>query len=333
MTKKILVTGGAGFVGRHLCKQLLERGDIVICVDSIVKYTGGIDPKKSNGWPLYNPFDYKNFFFFNEDCRVYFEHSKDTDFDEVYHLAAMVGGREMIENNPLAIAEDLAIDSLFWRWAKETRPLKSICFSSSAAYPIKYQGREFHKILSEDIISFTDDIGIPDLSYGWAKLTHEYLARLAFQVHGLKSVSYRPFSGYGEDQDLAYPFPSICRRALLEKGNDYLKVWGTGDQLRDFIHIEDCIRGILSTMDSIDDGRAINLSTGIATSFKELALKSANIAGYNPQILGISDKPEGVFARYGDTTLQNSLGFKYKIHLEDGIKKGINFQEQIMRLI
>lgn len=59
---------------------------------------------------------------------------------------------------------------------------------------------------------------MPDMSYGWAKLTHEYLSRLACEKHGLKSVTYRPFSGYGEDQDDHYPFPSICKRALANKG-------------------------------------------------------------------------------------------------------------------
>ena len=331
MSKKILVTGGAGFVGRHLCHELLKRGDKVICVDSIVPLTGGIDPTyREVGWPLYNPYNYDNFSFLKEDCRDYFSRIKDTDFDEVYHLAAMVGGREMIEHNPLAVAEDLAIDSLFWRWAKEVKPIKSVCFSSSAAYPIKYQRKGSHKLLTEDMITFDNDIGFPDLSYGWVKLTHEYLARLAYEKHGIKSVTYRPFSGYGEDQDKAYPFPSICKRALMEKGSNDLKVWGTGDQMRDFIHIEDCVRGILTTINKVDDGSAINLSTGILTSFKEFASKAANVVGYNPNINGTSYKPEGVFARGGDTLLQKSLGFEYVITFDEGILRGVKFQEKFL---
>ena len=330
MVKKVLVTGGAGFVGRHLCHALLKRGDQVICVDNIVPLTGGINPKTEGGWPLYDPFDYSNFIYLNEDCRDYFAQTKDDDFDEVYHLAAMVGGREMIERNPLAVAEDLAIDSLFWKWAKDVRPEKSVCFSSSAAYPIKFQRQNDYQLLSEGMIDFREDIGFPDLSYGWAKLTHEYLARLAYKMHGLKSVTYRPFSGYGEDQDKAYPFPSICRRVLEEKNSDQLIVWGTGDQMRDFIHIEDCIRGILHTMGMIDDGSAVNLSTGILTSFKEFAFKAANMVGYNPEIRGTSDKPEGVFARGGDTTFQKSLGFQYKTQFEQGILRGLEFQGKML---
>lgn len=330
MSKKCLVTGGAGFVGRHLCRALLDRGDTVICVDSIVPLTGGIDPAGSSGWPLYNPFDYRNFGFVADDCRTYFDRVKDTDFDEVYHLAAIVGGREMIEYNPLAVAEDLAIDSLFWKWASEVRPQKTICFSSSAAYPVKFQRKDGYRLLTEDMIRLDQDIGIPDLSYGWAKLTHEYMAHLAYERHGLASVTYRPFSGYGEDQNRAYPFPSICRRALDRKGSDVLRVWGTGDQMRDFIHIEDCIRGILHTLDRKNDGSAINLSTGVLTSFKAFAWKAAGCVGYAPEIEGTSDKPEGVFARGGDTALQKSLGFEYQITLDEGIRRGIDFQQRLI---
>jgi GDP-L-fucose synthase len=237
----------------------------------------------------------------------------------------MVGGREMIEKNPLAVAEDLAIDSEYWKWAKETKPKKTICFSSSAAYPITFQRKADYCLLKEEMISFETTLGMPDMSYGWAKLTHEYLAKLAFQSHDIKSVIYRPFSGYGVDQDSAYPFPSICRRVLENYGKQEINVWGTGDQMRDFIHISDCVDGVLSTMDKIDDASAINLSTGIFTSFKELAATAANIAGYNPSIIGTSNKPEGVFARAGDTKFQNSLGFNAKTQITDGIKMALEY--------
>ncbi|HBK43104.1 MULTISPECIES: NAD(P)-dependent oxidoreductase [unclassified Polynucleobacter] len=328
--KKVLVTGGAGFVGRHLCKALLDRGDQVICVDNIVPLTGGICPREK-GWPLYNPFDYSNFEYIKQDCRNYFQVNLDADFDDVFHLAAMVGGREMIEFNPLAVAEDLAIDALFWKWAQKTTPQKIVCFSSSAAYPISRQGPESYILLEEGIIDFNGDIGMPDMSYGWAKLTHEYLAQLAYKNHGLKSVTYRPFSGYGEDQDLAYPFPSICCRALDGAGGDTLMVWGTGNQMRDFIYIDDCVLGVLSTMDKVDDGSAINLSTGIYTSFKDFALMAANEVGYNPRVIGTSTKPEGVFARAGDTKKQREFGFTADMTFKDGIAKALNYFEKRRR--
>jgi GDP-L-fucose synthase len=325
MNKRILITGGAGFVGRHFVEELLKIGHLIYCVDNIVPLTGGVLPEE---WPLFSPRDYNNFKFYQQDCRDFFRENKCLYFDYVFHLAAMVGGREMIENNPLAVAQDLSIDSEFWSWVKNSKPNKVICFSSSAAYPVKYQKKDNYLLLTEDMIDFNSDIGMPDMSYGWAKLTHEYVGKLAFEKHGIKSVTYRPFSGYGEDQDLAYPFPSICRRVLKESGSKSITVWGTGDQMRDFIHIKDCVRGVLSTMDMIDNGGAINLSTGILTSFKNFAFQAANLCGYSPEVLGTSNTPEGVFARGGDTKKQSQLGFEYHISFEDGIKRALDHFEK-----
>jgi len=318
--KKILVTGGAGFVGRHVVARLLERGDEVHCVDLIAPMTGGLLPKN---WPLFSPLEYKTFHFYHEDCRDYFKRANDTDFDYCFHLAAMVGGRLMIENNPLAVADDLSIDAEYWQWAERTKPAKTLCFSSSAAYPIKFQRSENYKLLTEDMISFESDIGMPDMSYGWAKLTCEYLAKLAYEKHGLKSVVYRPFSGYGEDQDDTYPFPAICKRVLANKGKPVITVWGTGKQMRDFIHIDDCVEGILRTMDQIDDAGAVNLCTGIYTSFLDFAKIAADICGYKPQVHGTSDKPEGVFARGGDPTKFNQMGYKYTTDFRSGIEQAL----------
>lgn len=323
--KKILITGGAGFVGRHFTRQLLEDGHEVHVVDPIAAFTGAIDPAK--GWPFFNPSDFKKFHFYKEDCRLFFKQHEDNDFDYAFHLAAMVGGRLMIENNPLAVADDLSIDSEYWQWAKIAKPGKTLCFSSSAAYPVNFQRQNDYKLLKEEMIRFDGDIGMPDMSYGWAKLTCEYLAKLAYEKHGLKSVVYRPFSGYGEDQDLTYPFPSICKRTLENKGKPELTVWGTGLQMRDFIHISDCVRGVLLTMDKIDDGSALNLSTGRLCSFIEFAGIAAKLSGYSPVIKGTSDKPEGVFARGGDTAKQHAYGFKHSIAFEDGIQKALQYFE------
>jgi nucleoside-diphosphate-sugar epimerase len=320
--KKILITGGAGFVGRRFCKHFLDVGDEVHCVDKIAADTGGLDPAR--GWPLYNPLDYGNFHFHGDDCRQWFRSHAEDDFSYVVHLAAMVGGRAMIENRPLAVADDLSIDAEYWQWAERARPAKTLCFSSSAAYPIKFQKEGTYQLLTEDMISFDEDIGMPDMSYGWAKLTCEYLARLAYEKHGLKSVCYRPFSGYGEDQDDTYPFPSIIKRAIANIGQPVLTVWGTGNQMRDFIHIDDCIEGAIATMDRIDNCGARNLSTGIYTSFKEFARIAAEAVGYSPEVLGLSDQPAGVFARGGDTAKQASLGFKPRVSFRDGIQVAVD---------
>ena len=326
--RKILITGGAGFVGRHFTRHFLEAGDQVVVVDPIAHYTGGIAP--TDGWPLFEPRDYPRFRFLREDCRSYFNRVQESDFDYVLHLAAMVGGRLMIENHPLVVADDLSIDAAYWQWASRAQPKRTVCFSSSAAYPIRFQRETDYVLLEEDMIDFGDTIGLPDLSYGWAKLTCEYLARLAFERHGLKSVSYRPFSGYGEDQDDTYPFPSICKRALERRGSAEMTVWGTGTQMRDFIHIDDCVRGVVATMDLIDTGDALNLSTGRLTSFLDFARIACRASGYDPIVRGMSDKPAGVHARGGDTTKQHAYGFTSSITFEDGIGRALRYFDRAM---
>ena len=320
--KKVLVTGGAGFVGRHLIGRLLKEGNEVHAVDKIAPLTGGLHLEK---WPFFDPRDYRHFHFYHEDCRDYFRKVKDRDFDYCFHLAAMVGGRMMIENNPLAVADDLSIDAHYWEWAVETKPNKTVCFSSSAAYPIKLQRPDHYMLLKEDMISFESDIGMPDMTYGWAKLTCEYLARLAYEKHDMKSVIYRPFSGYGEDQDDTYPFPSICKRVIAHRGKQIITVWGSGFQMRDFIHIDDCIDGIIKTMDQVNDATAINLSTGIYTSFIQFAQMAAEILDYQPEVKGTSNTPEGVFARAGDTGKQHRLGFHHAVDFGTGVQKALNY--------
>ncbi len=320
--KKVLITGGAGFVGRHFVKPLLDLGYEVHCVDNIIKGYGGIDPK--DGWPLFEPRDYSNFKFYKEDCRKYFKRVNDDDFDYSFHLAAKVGGRLTIENDPLTVADNLSIDSEFWNWAKLTKPKKTICFSSSAVYPIKYQRKEGYK-LKEDMVSFHNEIMEPDSSYGWAKWMCEYLARLAYKKYGIKSVCYRPFSGYGEDQSNAYPFPNICKAALDHKIDRVISMPGGGEQIRDFIYIDDCVQGVLSTMAKIDNAEAVNLSTDVPTKLSDVARVAAQICDYTPRILSNNDVPIGVFARVGDNSKLKSLGYEFKVSLELGIRKVLNY--------
>jgi nucleoside-diphosphate-sugar epimerase len=323
---KILVTGGCGFVGRNLIKKLLENSNnLVVCVDSLEPFTGCKHPSE---WPEFSPLDFSNFEFRHMDCRLFFANDL-SYFDEVFHLAAMVGGRLMIENNPLAVGEDLSIDSLMFSWCLKSKVKKVINFSSSAAYPVEFQRYNSYRLLKETDINLEDDrIGMPDLSYGWAKLTCEFLGKLAYERHGIQSVVYRPFSGYGPTQDDTYPFPSIIKRGLSfnsTKEKEFF-VWGSGNQMRDFIHIEDCIKGVLLTKDKIVDGSALNLSTGRLTSFKEFAsivLDELGIDGVN--VIGTSDKPEGVFARGGDTSKQIELGFEYEIDFRHGIRGSLDY--------
>ena len=240
---KALVTGGAGFVGRHVTRRLVKLGYHVTVVDDFYPGSGCREPK---GWMPHLQPDWSKVKVVREDCRNFFRrydvHSE--KFDVVVHLAAIVGGRLVIENDPFAVGVDLSIDAEFFYWLSRLtyRPARIHYFSSSAAYPVAYQRVGGHRALVEDMIQFNGEfIGQADLTYGWSKLTGEYLALLTCAHHGHHITCYRPFSGYGEDQDMTYPFPSVLARAL--RGEKPMTVWGSGRQMRDFIYIEDCVDG------------------------------------------------------------------------------------------
>lgn len=312
MNSYTLVTGGCGFVGRHLVNRLLNENHHVVIVDNLYS---GIHPDL---W-LDNSLK-SNVTFHNLDVRDFFASSKSFEqkFDKVFHLSAVVGGRIKIDKDPISVAQDLSIDSEFFNWTVKSKPEQILYASSSAAYPTNLQQSNSQTLLSEDMITFDGTLGSPDMTYGWSKLTGEYLSRLASKHYGLNIACIRPFSGYGEDQDKSYPVPAIGERAA--KKEDPLIIWGTGKQSRDFVYIEDCIDAMLLAIEKITDGSAVNISSGKLTSFLEIAKIYADIAGYSPKIQPLDDMPEGVFARYGNTQKSKELlGWEPKTNLYDGL--------------
>lgn len=311
-TKKILVTGGCGFVGRHLVKRLAEdsRNEITVIDD----LSTGV---KMGDWPEHLRSEVDRVLY--QDCIGYFEES-DESFDTVFHLAAVVEGRMTIENNPLKVAKDLMIDAALFRWAVRTNPDKIVYFSSSAAYPVGLQTETHHVALAEEMLDVRRGVmGVADMSYGWAKLTGEYLSYLGVTRHGLKVAIYRPFSGYGEDQSDSYPFPAIIKR-VLDARDGPIEVWGTGEQSRDFIYIEDCIDSIMQTYTKMHDASALNIGSGTRTTFNQLIETACNVLGRPFSVKPLVDKPVGVFARYCDPAKQISMGLENHTSLEEGIK-------------
>lgn len=309
--KKILITGGCGFVGRHLTKRLsLDPNNQITIIDDL---STGL---RLEHWPEHLKCKINDIRY--QDCIEYFQ-TENKQFDVIFHLAAIVGGRLIIENNPLVVAKDLSIDAEMFNWSVQTKPGKIVYFSSSAIYPLSKQTKENGVPLSEYLIDIQNQkIDMPDMSYGWSKLTGEFLADLAVKKHGLNVVIYRPFSGYGEDQDMTYPFPSIINRVINHENP--IDVWGDGTQNRDFIYIEDCIDGILLTYEKINDATPLNLGTGISTSFNELIERACKINSIECNINHLLDKPVGVHTRYANVQKSISYNIIPKTTLDDGIR-------------
>jgi len=297
---KVLVTGGAGFVGRHLVAGLLARGDRVDTID--------LRPMLIDSGTAHEHLigDARNFFRLADDR-----------YDLVLHCAAVVGGRAKIDNEPLDLAVDLAVDADLFAWALRTRPGKLVYFSSSAAYPTLLQARGSGMRLREDHIDL-DLVQTPDAIYGWVKLTGEMLARHA-RREGLDVLVVRPFSGYGPDQDLTYPFPSFIDRAARRA--DPFEIWGDGEQIRDFIHIDDVVGAVLAAVEQDVTG-PVNLGTGRPTSFNQLARIVCEQAGYAPQLQHVRSAPVGVHYRVANAARMREF-YTPQITLEDGVAQAL----------
>ncbi|MDD4374867.1 MAG: NAD(P)-dependent oxidoreductase [Bacteroidales bacterium] len=333
-----LVSGACGFVGRNMVKRLLKTTkDHVFMVDDL---SIGRHPSEWLDDFVSEPLsdaevigkdkrlifwkgDFRNLLFYMRENPRYIQEKYTIDFErfaDVFHFAAIVGGRMKIEGDPMMVALDLSIDAEFFYWITQHKPERVLYPSSSAAYPVSLQTTTDAIALSEGDIDFNKNLGTPDMTYGWSKLTGEFLAQIAARHYGVPVVCIRPFSGYGEDQELSYPVPAIAARAA--KKEDPFEVWGSGKQGRDFVHIEDVLDFIFLLLDNVQDGSAYNIGSGKLTSFLELIDLFANIAGYQPQIKPLLDKPVGVHSRYANMDLVNErFGWKPKISLREGMTR------------
>lgn len=292
---RVLITGHRGFVGRHLHRAFEERGDTV----------HGIDIRDGH------------------DALDFFRTIPEHRYDLAVHCAAVIGGRAGIDGTPLAVATNLALDAWFFRWLQQYRIPRAVYFSSSAAYPVDLQSdyARPHALRERDIATGARaNIGRPDATYGWAKLSGEILAEHA-RAAGCRVLVARPFSGYGSDQSCDYPFPSFIRRAALRE--DPFEIWGDGRQVRDWVHIDDVIGATLALLDADDDG-PVNIGTGRAVAFDDLAqlVIEAVGDGYRPEIKHLPGQPTGVAYRVADPARLHQH-YRPQVSLEEGIRRAL----------
>lgn len=314
---KALITGAAGLVGRHMRAELEGRGWEVT----------GFDIRPTYGEPGRRTFhgDVRNIG--TADGVTALGQIRASTYDLVVHCAYAVGGRAAIDGVPMNLAHNVTADAALFEWALTTGQRRVLYFSSSAAYPVSMQGRNVGPVenaVQRGMRLCEIDIDLkraeePDAAYGWAKLTGERLARAA-AAEGLAVHVVRPFSGYGGDQGEEYPFPALLRRVLANHGEP-IEVWGSALQVRDWIHIDDVVRGALAVVDA-DERRPVNLCTGEPTSIATLVSLMWSIVHpewTSPNIRVLADKPMGVFWRVGnpDRMLEH---YTPSVTLQEGIE-------------
>ncbi|MEI8204359.1 MAG: NAD-dependent epimerase/dehydratase family protein [Bacteroidota bacterium] len=333
-----LVSGGCGFVGRNMVKRLYKTtNDTIFVVDDLSigthpsewmenftsEFKNDLEVIGNDKRIFFWKGDFRDFLFYFRQNPRYIQEKYGLDFEkfsDVFHFAAIVGGRAKIEGDPMVVALDLSIDAEFFYWICQHKPNRVLYPSSSAAYPINLQSVTHAIALKESDLDFSSNLGTPDMTYGWSKLTGEFLAQIAASHYGVPVVCIRPFSGYGEDQDLTYPVPAIAARAA-KKENPF-EVWGSGKQGRDFVHIDDIIDFIFILLDNVKDGSAYNIGSGKLTSFLELIELFSKFAGYEPTIKPLLDKPVGVHSRYCDMSyVKERFGWYPRITIEEGMKR------------
>ena len=281
---RVLITGAAGFLGRHFLRYHMERGDQVVGVDNL---SGNTD----------YPIELVESEILVIDDAEHHLKSRNALFDVAYHFAAPVGGREKIEGDPLYNADSLRLDAAFFRWAAANHETICVYPSSSAVYGSALQSRENALSLQEGMFNAANpNWPAPDELYGFTKLVGEMLAWKAAK-YGTNTLVLRPFSGYGEGQSFEYPVPSIAARAVRRE--DPLMIWGSGQQRRDFVHVSDIVKVTEARLTHPILGyETMNVGSGKSFSFREIAQICTEIIGYSPIILSDSSKPQGVMTRW-----------------------------------
>jgi len=296
-----------GFIGHHLVRYLSERG----------YWVRGVDVKL----PDYEPTAADEFLVL--DLRRWENTlAATTDIDEVYNLAANMGGIGFIESHKAEIMRDSALINLHMIEAARVNGVERFLFSSSACvYPGYLQS-------DADVTPLKEEDAYPadaEDGYGWEKLFMERQCRHYFEDYGLETRIVRFHNIYGElgtyDGGREKSPAAISRKIALADDDATITVWGDGEQTRSYCYVADCVEGIHRLMRS-DYRSPLNLGTDRMVTINELVDIVANIAGKRIRKEYDLTKPQGVRGRNSDNTrLRNVLGWEPETSLEEGMSR------------
>ncbi len=307
-SKRILVTGGGGFIGGHLAKELLKQGHFVRAVD--IKWDGYLEePYCSEKLTL----DLRK----PEDC---LKATKGIDY--VYHLAADMGGIGYITAVGADVMHNSCLMNINMLQASAENKVKRFFFSSSACvYPE-------HKQLESIVVPLKEEDAYPaepDTYYGWEKLFMERMCEAYKKDYGLevRVARYHNIYGpYGTWRGGREKAPAaLCRKIAEAVNPGFIEIWGDGKQTRSFCYIDDCVRGTITLMES-DCDKPLNIGSDRLVTVNELADIIIKVSGKKLDKKYNTSAPQGVRGRNADLTLVNKIiNWQPKINLEEGLER------------
>jgi len=320
---RVLVTGGASFIGSHLVDSLLEKGAIVRVADD---FSSG---RLSN--LEYRLEEERDGFWLSPNLSVWrgclkdrnFTKSMMKDIDLVFHLAACHGGRGYIQTHPVQCCTNMILDGLVFEEALKAG-VDRICFASSACvYPSYLQETKGSSYLlrEEDADPFAREKAMADLEYGWAKLMGEMALRAYHRQYGMKTSSVRIFTAYGPRENETHAIIALIAKAFIRM--DPYVIWGDGEQDRNFTYVQDIVDAMMLSAERIVDGSPVNAGRDDRITINQAAKLIFDIVGWGPKaIKNDFSKPEGVASRAADLSLaRRVLGWSPKFSYKEGFER------------
>ena len=300
--KRVLVTGGAGFVGSHLVKKLRERG----CRDIFVP--------RSRDYDLVQ---------MENVVRVY----QDSRPDIVIHLAGAVGGIGANRANPGKFFYDnLMMGVQMMEQGRRFGLEKFVAIGTVCAYP-KFTPVPFKE---EDLWNgYPEETNAP---YGLAKKMLLVQAQAYRQQYGFNAIFLLPVNLYGPrdnfDLETSHVIPALIRKCVeaVESGQEEIVVWGTGSPTREFLYVEDAAEGILLAAERYNKSDPVNLGSGFEISIRELVETIARLTGFEGRIIWDATKPDGQPRRRLDASkAEREFGFRARRGFEEGLRRTVDW--------
>ncbi len=295
-SRKVLVTGGASFIGSTIVDRLLDRGAASVRVvdDFSSGVRGNIQQQLDAGRIELVEGDLRD-----PDIAEKAVHGVDT----IFHLAADHGGRGYVDLHQYDCSTNFGLDAALFGAAIRADVERITYASSGCIYPLHLQGDVTEVFyLTEDKAGPPYD---PDGLYGMAKLAGELTLQALSREKDMQTASCRYFTVYGPRGVENHAVIAMIARAFLRR--DPFEVWGNGEQIRNWTYVDDIAEGTILAAEKVTDGSAVNLGTTERVSVLDAVHMVCKLAGYEPAIQLQPDKPTGPMNRVADNALAKQL--------------------------